>query len=224
MGNNALEQMFEALKKRYELIEDDLIILDTHRVVYRRVVEIIQSNPTINKPNIFYEVFSVSYWQSCALAVRRQLDEDKRAASLMNILTKLEKNSAQITKDWWLTYFGWLGDEIEHEAREWFDEYTIPEDPDILSKKLVAQDIEELKRVSNEVTTFANKVVAHRELRAKDDPPVQTANIDKSVDALCALIRKYTLLIANKTLADTKASILDDWTSIFRTPWLAGSK
>jgi hypothetical protein len=86
--------------KRFERIENDVQEILLRRHVFRRLQEIVASNPRLHRPSYLYDYLAGTYAASAAIAVRRHArhDDPTRSAALISLLYAIRANPEILTR------------------------------------------------------------------------------------------------------------------------------
>ena len=171
-------------------IDADLTDVAFTRYVWQQENELLFAHTDMPASDIF-DVRSRNYATTQVTAVRRQIDTDKRSATLANLLTDLTEHPEAITKE---RYVGraecgtqWLA---TAEFTRWADGIRTHLDPDIPTRDLAA-----LVEVTDPIKAYVNKHVAHLDRRREQTPVPDFAALHAAIDALFEAYGRYALLL-----------------------------
>jgi hypothetical protein len=161
------------------------------------------------------------------LGVRRQVDRDKRARSLRNLLEEIIARPDGYALDACVARsleradgWGFQGhrDQYEAEARALYVQVADASGTQFDVPKLQA-DLAELASLCADLKTIADKYIAHKD-REAPDIGVDFATLDDRIAKLRALQRKYTRLFDGGS-AGAGEPDPEEMRSLYRFPWLA---
>jgi hypothetical protein len=104
-----------------DTITADVQDLLVKRHIFRRVGEIVMANLEIQQPGAFHEFLAGSYGAAAVLAVRRQVDDNSRAVSLLKLLVELRSRPDLVSRRRFVDLVQLRGTEAET-ANHQFDE------------------------------------------------------------------------------------------------------
>jgi len=162
-----------------------------------------------------------TYATTQAVAVRRQADTHKDAASLGKLIQEVRDDALRITREFWLGQ--WSSDDpfMKMEAeRAWTTQYA-GSVGDHLDPSIPASDFDRLAAAAADVKTYVDQHVAH----AEKPPRVPVAvtltlkDVHDDIDVIGDLFRKYYNLLTAASYVMLVPVIQHDWMAIFREPW-----
>lgn len=209
---------FETCKKWLSVIEKEIIALSIERHIFEEVRKIVKSNKKIQKPSSFYDFLAKSYATTAIIGIRRQLDMDKRSISFARFLNFLATTPKSIKRQDIL---------ILYEK----DEYSQLNGQDIWKKyadksgkyfndKIAATDLRKLEALTKTCKKYANKRIAHYDKKGYS-LILRFNDIDKSINFMEKLLKKYTLLFYASSLTHVLPAWQYNWKEIFEEPWIA---
>jgi hypothetical protein len=200
----------------------EVVVLISHRSVYRAVSEIIAANDEL-PPSLFYSLLSTTYGDSQIVAIRRQAEAEKSRVSLARLLTEIKAEPERLTRERFLTTheFGFqLGTEADWKLR------FAGKIGKHLDAKIVADDLAELRKATDGLKAWRDLRVAHasRE-RVQPEHRVTFDHIDEAVEAIGRLFRKYDLLVRGgespvNMYFDVYLDVKPDLLPLFSVPWV----
>lgn len=212
-----MKEKLQKWGKWVDAIYNDMVRLAMSRKIYEETRQIIQSNPALaHGPFVFFDCLERWYIDSAVMGLRRQLKIKDDSISLAGLLQDISENSHLLSR----TYFVSLAKEPEMQSflNRTFDKYT-GEGAEHLNSESVEQELKELHERANRCETYADRFVAHLDKRPPKDNPTFQEFYD-TVNFAETLLKKYTLLIRGSSLSSVTPVVLEDWTAIFRVPWL----
>jgi hypothetical protein len=147
------------------------------------------------------------------MGIRRQVDEDPRAASLARLLKEIRRAPGVVSRTRFVALYT-----IQEMGERAFDRLAGPGAQEI-DPRQVQDDLSRLRRSTVGLERYATQRVAHLDQTASPSVPTY-ADLDAALDLPDELTRKYRglLLAQPEGLVPT---IVYDWKAIFREPWIA---
>lgn len=196
-------------------IEDDLITVAWNRQIYRGISEIVAANHDIPESG-FFEFFGEAYAASQSVAIRRQLDADRRAESFGRLLRQIARQPSVLTRDHYLGHYH------DDHARLWGEQIwdtrwggTVGTHVD---SDIVEGDLESLRSAAEPIKHYVDQHIAHRD-RRRSEPPT-FADLDHAIDAFEPLVGAYGDLIRGAGLGRLEPTPQYDWLAPFRIAWI----
>ena len=90
---------------------------------------------------------------------------------------------------------------------------------DHIDPKIVQQDLAELKAAAGTVEKYTDRNIAHAD-REGAKALATFGDIDKTIDVLGAIFRKYALLFRAASYVFLEPKPQEDWLAVFRQPWI----
>ena len=211
--------LIEKWKKEIERIKDDTTDTIEAQFIFKRLGEIVASNPKINSDNLFCDHLTASFGASLVLGVARQVDDRTEVVSLLKLLEELKNNPAVITKQWY-------GDQYENGpsplgrafADQSFEEHFGSKAE--LDPVLVEKDIQELKSATKKVERFRHTRIAHKNADERLVIDLNFSEVEEALKVIERLVIKYYLLLYKGGYTELMPTIGYNWEAIFRTPWI----
>lgn len=198
--------------------------LSSGRKVYRRVAEIVRSNPEIHKPNLFYDWMEINYAVSTTVGIRRILDDHgknlkgrKQPVSLTHLIDDICTNASFITRDWFKSLYHIESMRKFGYADRDFDIYA-GENGNSLKPEILANKLTDLNSIAKGTIAYVDKIAAHSD--RKQPNGLTYDEVNKVIDKIGELIRDVELLLNASFLRNPEVAILADWEWIFRQPWI----
>ena len=192
-----------------------------NRYLFKELVEIIENNSEINKPNLFLDYIRINYINTIIIAILRQVDKNSGSKSLINFLYDIYNNTELIIKEHFISRYSF----IEQGNKDFEENFGNLQyiDPDI-----VYRDIGNLLFYTKEIKNIRNKRIAHRDKKKKLKFIVNFDVLDNAIDVMEDIFKKYYLLFQSNDdcFAGLPAGILYSGndgiceTDIFRVPWI----
>ena len=211
--------LIENWERRLDLIDDDVVqSLLVRRYVFREVQEIVERNPRIQKPSIFFDWMASGYVASAVMAVRRHVDPDTDAVSLITLLREIRKRPDLLSRERHVErYREEGGAEFEEVGHREFDRFA-GQGGSHVDPRLVRDDITALQRLTGDLERYATKRVAHLDAKGPDRIPTFD-ELEKAIDLFEDLVKKYRLLIKREG-GDVLPVVAYPWKAIFTEPWI----
>lgn len=201
-------------------IEKELIVLAQSRAIYSEVVEMVGSNPAINRGNRFYDWISGNFVEAFLMGVRRQLDRDKNSVSLMKLLQDIRQQSCLLNQEFHSTLYQ---PEMTHLAQATFEK-AIGTPATHLPMAMVVEDIDALEEISALHKTYIDRHVAHSDRRQTGVAMATYGDLYGAGETMEKLFSKYYLLLCGADYRSLLPVVEYDWKAIFRVPWIAEAK
>jgi hypothetical protein len=222
------------LKHSFKIIENEISQLVEDKYIFEEYKKYIESNKNIDKENHFLFWIAKNYQILAVINVCKQVDEDSRSESLVNLLKGIKNNKKSFTLKWYKRQ--WKPVPIaktnkkisrSREAEKCFKEFAIKSNKLISSQK-IDKDIKDIKqaicgvRFGNErqsvesLKKYRNKRVAHF---ASDNKKaiVPMEKLFDAIDLLEKMTIKYNLLLNQAGMNTLLSSNIDiEFDKIFR--------
>jgi hypothetical protein len=204
-------------------VADELQNLLTHRQIYRRYGEMVNNAQLSQDGAIFQNWIKTNYVTFVAMSIRRQMGQGKDETSLINLISDIGSSSTDITRKWYRTLYPdrlvFDVDVASNMANQFFDQAAGT--GETFDPKIAHDDLEELKRVGNDIRLLANRTVAHN--LAKEAPKINFDQADACIDKFRDIASRYLMLLTGSG-SSLETVIVDDWQSIFTRPWIQPNK
>lgn len=196
-------------------IRSQVIELALSRHLYREVTGMIAANPRLQVPSIFYDWMRRVYLRDMTLGIRRLVDWDPRAVSLVKLMQELEDHPEVISRRRFVRPYRRDLKELAHrDVDRWARPGARQIDP-----RVIRQDRRQLVSAQRRLREFVNRYVAHRSRRPMRRLPTY-ADLDACVDLLERLITRYARLLEQASMATVVPVIQYDWKRPFRVVWI----
>jgi hypothetical protein len=207
---------------RFDALHDSILDLFHSRRVWRTIRAMIETNLELQRSGIVEHWLARCYTASQMTAIRRQLDRDRRAASLWRSLHLLAKRPALMTRSWFTAQMEARGTDPQYFASvaARFDRFADP-GVDSVSTRLVIEDMERLVIAGDTARTIVNKVLAHHEYRpGAASPEITWVEFDNAIDVVGGLYKKYyELRHPGSVLGNLTPDLPPGWDRMFDTAW-----
>lgn len=208
---------FEKWQRWLRRITDDVGILVWSKGVYRRIREVVDANPSINTPNLFYNWMSHQYVHASLLGLRRQYDRDAQSISLFRIVSDIHAHPDAASR----SAHRALYKSAPELADTTFDNLA-GRGRDRLPPTVSGADLATLDSVRALHGRYTDKRVAHSDKTSEIKNVATYEDLFRAVDDVEALVIKYTLLLEAQTMSTLRPVPQYDWEKIFRVPWIPG--
>jgi len=208
MSNEKIKELTdecEILKKQIEAV-----LIDRH--ILREYFKIVKANPDICNTNIFHRFVMKGYSSNILISTRRLMDKTKNTFSLYKFLEKINNNSKEITRKWYIDTFKY----------DWTDtDFTrIAGSGSFFCKKISSQDLDELVKLSKKIEDTADSYIAHNSKNPKVFEWPQMNEVDLLIDKMEEIFLKYYTLFTGQGYSTFLPTIQYDWQEIFTIPWI----
>lgn len=195
-------------------IHEDIKFLVWYKTIYLELVDIITSNPEINTGNLFWDWISRNYVSSSLMGIRRQIDKDGRAISLVRLLDDVAGNANLLTRDFYTSLYP---EDMQVLAHRHFDGLAGPSAAHYPHEKAEA-DAQLLTELGKSFRDYIDRRLAHAD-KAAEVRIGTFKELYDGIDDIEKLFRKYYLLL---TATDIRLIPVPqyDWKAIFRVPWI----
>ncbi len=149
-----------------------------------------------NNKSLDYEIWNFAkrnYVSYMSMAIRRLCDDHKDAISLWKLINDIQINASAVKRSWFLSE--WPDGEGESLFIEFFDKEKV------LKDSIVANHISNLENTTKSIRDRADKFEAHKDRNQKLPSEPVFNDIDKSVDVICELYKKYYYLLTQNSLS-----------------------
>ena len=201
-----------------EAIKNDLVSMHGNRAIWKRLVQILESNEEIPSRIFFRDWLTRLYLASQAMAVRRQTEVKDQVVSLGRLIDAVLRNPEVMTYDRYLNTCGppenentrlALSDTFAHLAKPGSKHV----DPDLFAALL-----DSLSSMAERIITYANERVAH--IDGTDETVSFTfGELDQAIDRLGEVLSEMHLLILCSSLE--VEPYLPGWERSFTVPWIS---
>ena len=194
-----------------ESLHKDVEKLLVSREIYKRYLEIVKDNPSIQSPADFHYWVRENYVVSVITAIRRQLDVRKDVISLMRLLLEIHNHSEALSRDWYKTTHQYNWADVD------FSE--IGGDGYFFDKKIAMEDIIQLKLLGESIQEYSHKFIAHKSKKGMKKIP-SFKEVDDFIEKLEEITKKYILLFTASGYTNLLPVWQYDWDAIFKKKWI----
>jgi len=179
-----MDRKLEKWIKWLSVIEDEISELTIGKHIYWQIWQILKANETTHKNLVLFHYLNNSYVSYAVMGIRRQVKIDKQSISLARLLEEIKVSPTLISRKYFVSLY--TDRDVAHvQFNEFSRSKYIHIDPD-----LVQEDIEELKKYSNNSETLADQRLAHRDKRNISALP-KFKELEDCLETLEILVRKY---------------------------------
>lgn len=188
---SAGEQAVDKWRCWIERVANDVMVAVSNQRSWTELNEMWRRNRALRVPGEARDWIARMHADSAALAVRKQLDRDRRSVSLWRLLDDLERRARLMTLDAHLDDVERDGIErvLTQNAQSWLEPGTQHLDPAI-----AARDREALEKHGRLAREWANREAAHADEKGARYP-VTYGDLASALTAVERLTAKYTLII-----------------------------
>ena len=213
-----MDSKIEQCKRELELITNDTTDTIEVQFVFKRIGEIVAANADIQADNLFWDHLAASFGANLVLGITRQVDTRTEVVSLLKLLEDIRNNPGIITKQWYEDQYengGVLGRAFGTAS---FEEHfgSRPE----LDTALIEKDIQDLKSATAKVARFRHTRIAHKNADQRLVIDLKASDAEAALKEVERLVIRYQLLLNQAGFTELMPSILYNWESIFRVPWV----
>ena len=206
-------------------IENEISHLLGDVEAFRRVREIVNANPRIQKPHRFYRYLFDSYISHAIIGLRRQIKSNTDSISIARLLEEIANAPQELSFNYYCSLLTRPLSPpelaiIKHDFKQHADASGTHVCP-----RMVEDDLDELRKTTIACEEYADKRIAHRDKR--EPKLVKTyedleEELNRSLEVLRQTFEKYYLLFhAGSTTV--KPTYQGDWKAIFSEPWMRDS-
>jgi len=209
-----MEQRFEKWNNWLDNIDNDVCLLSSNRSIFREIQKIVDNNPQIQTPNLFYSFLGDTYVAFTVMTVRRQIKSHKDSISFAGLLQEIIDTPCVLSRERFVDLYP---SSMKGHANSDFAQFA-GDCKDHVDPDMVKQDLKQLKFLGKNLEIFADKRIAHQDRRKLKHVPTFN-DLDVCINYLEELTKKYLLLFRGVARSPLVTN-LDDWHEIFREPWI----
>ncbi len=207
----------EQWKKEIQAITSDATDTIESQYIFKRLVEIVGSNPKINADNLFWDHLRASFGAYMVLGITQQVDERTEVISLLKLLEDIKTNPNVITRDWFADQYEANGLPRQVGKQHFAEHFGSKLEVDAT---IVAQDIQELKSATAKVARFRHTRIAHKNADERFVIDLNFSEVEQALEKIEKLVIKYQLLLNQSGYEALMPTITYNWESIFKVPWI----
>lgn len=207
----------EKMKSWLGTLERAITDLRVDQHIFWEVQGIVRANPKVHSPGDFNAWMARMYSSAMSVAIRRQVDADKRSVCFVGFLQDVKKTPTVVSRAQYVAQFreANLPDFLAHRD---FDNLVGvgAEHPDPAA---IEEEIRTLKQRAEPLRRYVNKRVAHHDEKDFTDFP-KFKDIDDAIEYLEILLKRYLLLFHAKGLTQVLPYWQHDWKAVFYQAWI----
>jgi hypothetical protein len=184
-----MKDKFEKWIKWSDAIQADLRSTVILNLIYHDLADIVKANDALPQENPLYWYLSVQHAQSIAMAVRRQVKNQRDSISLIGLLEDVRDNANLITRS--RTLSGIDRAFVPRFATAFDD---ISQGGDTLSEEVISKDIAEVRNAAAILEEYADRVVAHLDKRQPKSWPMYD-DLHGALETLERVLYRYRFVI-----------------------------
>jgi hypothetical protein len=212
-------QLRRKWRRWLKIIDNDLGWLLTSHDIFNEVKKIMKANKKIQSPALFYRWIKDNYAARVAIGIRRLVDSDKRAISLYRLIEDISQNRHAITRNYYIGRYRNKRSIKDGLADKDFNNFANKGELLINEKKL-DRDMKGLKRETERIKIFANKWVAHYDLKHRIRRMPTFEDVEKAMKVIDDIRMKYHLLLTRSCMRTCKPIIPYDCKEPLRHAWI----
>lgn len=199
-------------------IHSNVMTMHLQRDAWRDVAEIVKANGQL-PDSYWWEFMFDTYATTQAVAVRRQADTHKDAASLGKLIEEVRDDARRITPDFWIGLWDNPDARSIREAKQqWTDQYGGSVGTH-LDPAIPAADLDKLTAAASKARRYVDRHVAHADATSPDVTLTLT-DVHDAIDVIGELFRRYYGLFTASTMLFLTPVIQHNWKAVFREPWI----
>jgi hypothetical protein len=200
-------------------INNNVLTMHLQRDAWRKVSQILEANGQL-PDSYWWEFMRDTYATTQAIAVRRQADTHRDAASLGKLIEEMRDDATRVTRSFWIGLWRSPDDPIDRRVAEraWADTYGGATGTH-LDPAIPTADLAALTAAAANVKDYVDQHLAH----ADSVPTTVTltlSDVHDAIDVIGELFRKYYTLLTAASYVDLVPIIQHDWLAAFRQPWI----
>jgi hypothetical protein len=214
-------------------IKASVITMNHHRQIWNGLGEVLRANPSLPESAWWEHYFNV-YAETQAMAVRRQADLHRDAASLAKLVSEVREDVEQLTPEWWIGLWDIdTGDTIEEAfaRRQWDDEFggevgvhLDPAIPEGDLRRLISESESVRKHVDKHIAHSEDPGAEPKDPGAASETPPTLSEVHDAVDVIGEVFRRYYSLFEAAGMMSLEPAIQHDWLAPFRVPWIPSNE
>lgn len=214
------EKMFQEKLASCKALLDIQVISMTNilekKLILDEINSMIRSNPDLQQNNLFWEWFFNNYIDGQVMEIMRILDQDQGLKNLLRFIDSLlqgsqaDPNFLKKVRDVQISA-ATLPKEMVEQLVPLFDTASLEADRKLLLEK------------SEEVKKYRDSVIGHSDPQKRAKINLTLTQVNELIDLLHEKIKDYVLRLTGSgypTGTGLLPTIVYDWKSIFRVPWL----
>jgi hypothetical protein len=220
-----LDQRIEKWKRWCDgTIRSNVLTMNLQRYAWREVGKILDDNSEQLPESYWWEFMRDTYGTTQAVAVRRQADTHRDAASLGKLIEEIGSDASRITRQFWLGLWHHEDDSdrfglMRAQAEKAWDEHYGGGVGTHLDPTIPRDDLEALTTDATKVKRYVDQHVAHA-----DAVPAQVTltfeEVHAAIDSIGYLFKKYYNLLTASSYVTLEPKIQHNWKAAFRVAWM----
>ena len=205
-----------------EMIDPDVLTMYLRRYAALEVGKILEDNDDQLPESYWWEFMGDTYGTTQAVAVRRQADTHRDAASLGKLIEQIRDDASLITRDFWLGLWRFEDDRFGLKrtmAEQSWDEHYGGRVRSHLDPAIPTKDLETLTTGAAKVKRYVDKHVAHAE-PVSAHGTLTFGEIHAAIDVIGDLFKKYWNLLTAGSYVQLEPAIQHNWKAAFQVPWM----
>jgi HEPN superfamily AbiU2-like protein len=201
-------------------IRSDVLTMHLQRDAWRDVSKILDDHGDLPE-SYWWEFMRDTYAVSQAVAVRRQADTHKDAASLGKLIEEIRDDASRVTREFWVELWDDSDPWMLREAERGWTKHFAGGVGNHLDPSIPATDLDVLTAAAFKVKGYVDQHVAHSDASAVPASVTLTLkDVHEVIDTIGHLFKKYNNLLTASTYVFLVPVIEHDWKAIFREPWI----
>jgi hypothetical protein len=205
-----------------EMIDSNVLTMYLHRYAWQEVGKILEDNEPQLPESDWWEFMRDTYGTTQAVAVRRQADRHRDAASLGKLIEEIRDDADRLTRDFWLGLWTFdddrLGIKRATAEKAWHEHYGGSVGTH-LDPAIPTADLDALATGAGKVKRYVDKHVAHADA-VSPEVTLTFGDVHDAIDVIGTLFRKYYNLFTGGSYVELEPAMQDDWKAVFRVPWM----
>jgi hypothetical protein len=199
-------------------IESNVLTMHLQRDAWLDVAKIVRENGQL--PDSYWWQFMFdTYSTTQAVAVRRQADTHRDAASLGKLVEELRDDPSQVTREFWLGLWDSTDTWDQHIAGQQWDENYGGSVGTHLDASIPAADLDALTAAAASVKGYVDEHVAHADATPAG-VTLTLQDVHGAIDVIGDVFRRYYSLFTAAGMATLVPAIQHNWKAIFQEPWI----
>jgi hypothetical protein len=174
-------------------IAGDVLAMHFYREIYRGVTQIAVDHGGAPS-SAFFSYLTDTYGQTQLVGIRRQADTRMDTISIRRLLREIRKNPKQLTREWYSDMYG-QEPGMQARAEATWNELFAGQIGEYLDPRLVRADLDDLISAAERAKHWADNRLAHHGRERVEEGPPTLDDIDRAIDTIGALFRRYNLLL-----------------------------
>jgi hypothetical protein len=215
---NPLIQIWDKWLRWAERIHDDLTTTVDDRAMFGQFGELVRANASwidAHEGGTFLDFVSRQYVRATVMGIRRHIKNKDDSLSMSGLVTDMSRHAKDVTRAFYDSRHPLQDDAYDWRTRTFA---TLSDDGTSLSSTIMERDLTSLAELTSNVETFGDKVIAHVDKAAWNNP-VTFDEIFQSVDRLNELFCHYVILTGHH-FPSLEATNLMNWKRIFSVPFV----